>query len=164
MHYVIIVLTSHNYKGLETLGEIKKKLVDYEVCIIGKDHKVLSSLDSGKEYFKKLKLNLSKAGVKLMGYKTEANIKKLVRSYNCVGILPYKYTSGSSFSAVFMMNLGLPIVTSYLDEFLIWKERGAGIICTADSSTNYAEIINFHLDYELSQLYFWANNRRNQRF
>lgn len=137
------------YKGLESLGEIKKQLPNYEVFIIGKDHKILSSLNGGIEYFKNLRSYLSNAGVKLLGYLSEDNLKELVRSYNCVGILPYKYTSGSSFSAIFMMGLGIPIITSNLEEFLILKELGGGLICVDNTHQNYPEIIHYlFTDYD----------------
>ena len=136
------------YKGLDSLVDIKKILSDYEFIIIGSNHKTLSAYRGGKEYFDKLRFSLAHVGIRLPGFMSEFDIKDLIKDFNCIGILPYKYTSGSSFSAIFMMELGIPVITSPLTEFLKLRELGAGIIYSIGTPEDYAVKIEGVLNNE----------------
>lgn len=136
------------YKGLEALVDLKKKTHDIDIYVVGSDHRMLSSGPEGRDYFTHLRRDLEDSNIFMPGYLDNDQIEDLLTRFNVVGILPYKYTSGSSFSAAYMVERGLPLVTTDLPEFKKLQEMGMGIICSPRSIEELKKGINLLLSDE----------------
>ena len=150
------------YKGLEIFPDLKRALNNkVEIAVIGGDHAVLSKTAIGASYLKKLRSDLVNADIKVPGYLSESEIQKIMVRYRVIGILPYRMTSGSSYSAIYLIERGIPVITTDLPEFLELKRKGGGLITVSrnvnclsaaieeiiDSRTKYEQLVHSNIDY-----------------
>ena len=115
------------YKGLDILPEIKRNMPDIDFFVVGSFHKVLSEIESGKRYFDKLKNSLLESGIKMTGYIGLRELERLLSEFSFVGVLPYVSSSGSSYSAIFLVERGIPLIATPLPEMVELETLGAGI-------------------------------------
>ncbi|MDA8142786.1 MAG: hypothetical protein M0T81_02245 [Thermoplasmatales archaeon] len=115
------------YKGLEILADIKELNPDLECVVVGGFHPVLSKTSDGQQYMKVLTLKLKEASVKVVGFLSDEDLGGLITDHKCISILPYITTSGSSYAAIFSIEMGIPVIASNLEEFRVLQEYGAGI-------------------------------------
>lgn len=150
------------YKGLEILPDLKRALKNkVEIAVIGGIHAVLSRTPIGASYLEKLRSDLGNADIKVPGYLSESEIQKIMARNRCIGILPYRMTSGSSYSAIYLIERGIPVITTDLPEFLELKRKGGGLITVSrnvnclltaieelmDSETKYDQLLLSNIDY-----------------
>ena len=134
------------YKGLEILPEIKKLMPDVEFMVAGKFHSMLQKTRSGREYMEQLEKKLLDAGIKMPGYVPDEELNSIISAHRVVGILPYKSTSGSSYGASFLIEKGVPLVLTNLEEFNYLHLCGAGCIIADRTPLGIADSISILLD------------------
>ncbi len=121
------------YKGLDILPDIKKELEksgmkNIEFNVIGKPHKLLYKTKKGREEIDTLILKLKKSGVNVMGYVPTREVETMLKKGKNIAILPYKLEYGSSSSAIFFIERGIPVIAINHKEFIKFKELGAGVV------------------------------------
>ena len=131
------------YKGLELLPSIKKELMllginDAEFVVIGKPHRVLYKTVNGKKYIENLFTMLNGANIQLTGYMATDKIDQMLKNNRCIAILPYRSVYGSSSSAIFFIERGIPVVAPDLHDFSKFKELGAGLVITKNNPAEFA--------------------------
>ena len=131
------------YKGYDMLIPIKKILPQLEIICIGDKSPSLQNEKKYNIYFEKLKGDLINSGLKLTGYLDMKQIQKLLSSYRSIGLLPYSSMSGSSASAIFFVERGIPIISSKLDEFQRLHELGAGVWLAERNAAGFVHIIKY---------------------
>lgn len=129
------------YKGLNILTEVKRILPDVKFAVIGGGHTLHSDANGKNEYFGKLSIAFDKAGIDLPGYVPEEELSQILTNHKCIGILPYISTSGSSYSAAYLIERGIPIVTSNLPEFRKIEVQGAGLLVVNRNPTSFADAL-----------------------
>ena len=134
------------YKGLDILPEIKNKLDNIETIIVGNFYEVFLSTKEGPKYKEDLMSLMDRSGVKLVGYLEEERVIELIKKYRTIAILPYISGYNASYSALFFIKLGIPIVATNLELFSEIKNNGGGIILADRTPDNIAiavlEILN----------------------
>ncbi|MGC8725545.1 MAG: glycosyltransferase [Thermoplasmata archaeon] len=133
------------YKGLEILPDIKKEveksdIKNIEFIVIGKPHKVLYNTDNGKEQIDILISMLKKSGINVPGYVPTQEVDNILKKDMCIALLPYKLVYGSSSSAIFFIERGIPVITTNQKGFIKFKELGAGLI-TFNTAHDLVEIL-----------------------
>ncbi len=135
------------YKGVDIIPEIKKLCENVDFLVTGNWHKIISLTREGREYFNTLSDELSSSGVLLTGYITNTELEKLNSENRVIGILPHVLTSGSSYTASFLIERGIPLVCSDLPEFAWMRENGAGIVTVRREPEAFArEILKIFQD------------------
>lgn len=145
------------YKGIELLSSVKDLDKDLSFVVIGGFHPVIGKSKSGIKYATDLVNNLEKKGIQVTGYISEEEISRLLRTHKCVGILPYKTTSGSSYAATYFFERGIPVIASDLEEFRFFQEKGAGILPIRRSAEVFAAKLKEIL--ETPELYDALSNK-----
>ena len=130
------------YKGLEILIEIKELNPEIEVIVAGGFHPILATTSDGKNYIDSLTGEMRRSGIEFSGYLTDHSLEKIIEEHRCVGILPYKMTSGSSYAAIFLIERGIPLIASDLEEFRALQQNGAGIKVTDRTPTCLSSKLN----------------------
>ena len=129
------------YKGLDILPEIKNKLDNIETIIVGNFYEVFLSTKEGPQYKEDLTNLMDRAGVRLVGYLEEERVIELIKKYRTIAILPYISGYNASYSALFFIKLGIPIVATNLELFLEIEKNGAGIVVVDRTPDNIANAV-----------------------
>ena len=129
------------YKGLEILPEIKAKLNNIKTMIIGNFYKSFLKTKVGPQYKKNLTDLMNRSGVVMAGYLDEEKVKELIKKNKTVAILPYISGYNASYSALFFIKLGIPVVATNLELFLEIQDNGAGIALAERTPGDFANAI-----------------------
>ena len=134
------------YKGLEILPEIKTKLNNIKTIIVGNFYGSLLSTKNGPKFKQELVTLMKDSGIKMLGYMDDARLIELVKEYRTVAILPYVSGYNASYSAIFFLTLGIPVVATNLDTFLESRNNGAGIILVNRTPDAFAAALDMILN------------------
>ena len=116
------------YKGLDILPEIKAKLKNIKTIIVGDFYSNILSTKSGPKFKDEIVALMKNSGITMMGYMSDAELVELVKKHQTIAILPYISGYNASYSAIYFVNLGIPVVATNLDIFLESQNNGAGIV------------------------------------
>lgn len=129
------------YKGLDILPEIKSKLDDIKTMIVGNFYESYLSTKNGFKFKEDLITLMDKSGVSLVGYLEEDQLIELVKKHRAIAILPYMSGYNASYSALFFVKLGIPVVATNLELFFEIKSNGAGIVLVDRTPESFANAI-----------------------
>ena len=130
------------YKGLDILPEIRAKLNNIKTIIVGNFYSSFLSTKNGPKFKEELVTLMKNSGITMYGYMNDAILIELVEEYQTVAILPYISGYNASYSAIFFVTLGIPIVATSLDIFLESQNNGAGIVLVNRTPDAFASSIN----------------------
>jgi glycosyltransferase involved in cell wall biosynthesis len=132
-------------KGLDILPEIKSKLDNIKTIIVGNFYESYLSTKNGFKFKEDLITLMDKSGVSLMGYLEEDQLMELIKKYRTIATLPYIAGYNASYSALFFVKLGIPVVATNLGLFLEIKSNGAGIVLVDRTPESFAHAIDMIL-------------------
>ena len=78
----------------------------------------------------------------MFGYMNVARLIELVEEYQTIAILPYIYGYNASYSAIFFVTIGIPVVVTNLDIFLESQNNGARIVLVDRTLDAFATAIS----------------------
>ena len=134
------------YKGLDILPEIRTKLNNIKTIIVGDFYGSLLSTKNGPKFKDELVTLMRNSGITMSGYMNDARLIELVEEYRTVAILPYISGYNASYSAIFFVTLGIPVVATNLDIFLESQNNGAGIVLVDRTPDAFATAISMILN------------------
>ena len=129
------------YKGLEILPEIKSKLNNIKLMIVGNFYESFLTTKDGPQYKRNLIALMNESGVTMTGYLDEERVKELIKKHKTIAILPYISGYNASYSALFFIKLGIPVVATNLELFLEIQNNGAGIVLSERTPSDIANTI-----------------------
>ena len=129
------------YKGLDILPSVKTLLGTAEMVVIGNFHRTLSSTSKGEKFISEFKAKMADSNIPLLGYMSDSVVVKLMKGYKSIAVLPYVSGYNSSYSAIFFVNLGIPVITSNIDLFQEIYENGAGILLVDRNAEKFADAV-----------------------
>jgi glycosyltransferase involved in cell wall biosynthesis len=130
------------YKGLAILPEIRTKLNNIKTIIVGDFYSSLLLTKNGPKFKEELVTLMRNSGITMFGYMNDARLIELVKEYQTVAILPYISGYNASYSAIFFVTLGIPVVATNLDIFLESQRNGAGIVLVDRTPDAFATAIS----------------------
>ncbi|MHB8361855.1 MAG: glycosyltransferase [Thermoplasmataceae archaeon] len=116
------------YKGLDILPSIKKKSGNIRTIVIGNFHKTLLSTKKGVEFKKSITAIMDNSGIEMPGYIDDTDLMKMFSENQVIAILPYISGYNASYSAIYFVTRGIPVISSKIDVFRESYESGAGIL------------------------------------
>lgn len=133
------------YKGLDILPEIRTKLNNIKTIIVGNFYGSFLSTRNGPKFKEELVTLMRNSGITMSGYMNDARLIELVEEYQTVAILPYISGYNASYSAMFFVSLGIPVVATNLDIFLESQNNGAGIVLVDRTPDAFATAVSMIL-------------------
>ncbi len=134
------------YKGLEILPEIRTELNNIKTIIVGNFPNNILSTKNGPKFKEELVTLMKNSGITMSGYMDSARLIELVKEYRTVAILPYISGYNASYSAIFFVTLGIPVVATNLDIFLESQKNGAGMVLVDRTPDAFATAISMILN------------------
>ena len=134
------------YKGLDILPEIRAKLNNIKTIIVGNFSGSFLSTRNGTKFKEELVTLMKNSGITMAGYMSDTRLIELVKEYQTVAILPYISGYNASYSAMFFVTLGIPVVATNLDIFLESQNEGAGIVLVDRTPDAFATAISMILN------------------
>ena len=129
------------YKGIEILPEVKIRLKSVDISVVGNFHKTLLTTQKGITFKNNIEKLMRNAGIDLLGYLTDDQVKDLVSRYKTIAVMPYHSGYNASSSALYFVSLGIPVVASKIDVFTESKLNGAGIILVDRDADSFVTAI-----------------------
>ena len=77
----------------------------------------------------------------MAGYLDEEKVKELIKKHKTIAILPYISGYNASYSALYFIKLGIPVVATNLELFLEIQDNGAGIVLAERTPGDIANAI-----------------------
>lgn len=130
------------YKGLDILPEIRTKLNNIKTIVVGNFSSSFLLTKNGLKFKEKLVTLMRNSGITMYRYMNDYKLIELVEKYQTIAILPYVSGYNASYSAIFFVTLGIPVVATNLNIFLESQENGAGIVLVERSPDAFATAIS----------------------
>ena len=126
------------YKGLDILPEIRQRLNGIETMIVGSFYKSLLLTKNGAKFKAKFVKMAKRGGITMPGYIDDTRLMELVKEHCTIAVLPYISGHNASYSAIFFVTLGIPVVATDIDVFSESRDNGAGIILVNRNAESFA--------------------------
>lgn len=153
------------YKGFDLLPELKSFLPGIRMMCIGGKSPTLQGVKEYNSYYENLKNQFNDREIITPGYLSLEEIRKLFSTCKPIGVLPYRSVSGSSASAIFFIERGIPIITTDLDEFRQLKDLGASIVLSERFPQHFADkILSFFEDDSIFRIAYLNNARYCEKY
>ncbi|MHB8397275.1 MAG: glycosyltransferase [Leptospirales bacterium] len=130
------------YKGLDILPEIRRKLNNVETTIVGNFHKRLLSTKGGIKFGREFVKLMKDSGIRMPGYMEDTRLIEFVKEHRTIALLPYISGYNASYSAIFFVRLGIPVIATNIDVFSESRDNGAGLILVDRTSDAFVATIN----------------------